>query len=474
MRAPRGDLPHVDPPRHPQLRDPRQIPSARHAGEESSGASRRLRALAALSGSLTDSLDPEDAANLVEQRALTALGATSAVVVTLGSFPPDASPSAGASTPAVVPTLNLVHAIGVSAEVGEALVRLPLEAPVPLAEVARVGEPLFLPSERELLRYPAWGAAVIRAGARAAAIVPVRANGELRGVLGLAWAVPRSFDEDERAFVVALGVMCAQAIMRAYLRAAEARARADAELANRSKTRFLTMISHELRTPMNAVMGYTELLAAEVCGPLSALQKDHLGRVRASGKHLLGLIEEILDYARAEAGANVVRAEPVCWTEVAEQSLVLVRPIAHKKGLRIHAEGPEEPVELHTDPRKLRQILVNLLANAIKFTDAGEVVLRLHMEAHDAGVRACFEVSDTGRGIAVHAQEHIFDAFWQEDSGAAHGSGGTGLGLPLARLLARLLGGDVTVARSTPGHGSTFAAWLPARYRADRGPHQRR
>lgn len=464
MPAPPGDLPHAAPPRHPQPRDHQQILPAQPAGEEISGASRRLRALAALSGSLTDSLGPEDAANLVEQQALTALGATSAVVVTLGRFPPDAPPSAAASAPPVAATLTLVHAIGLAAEVKAALVQLPLEAPVPLAEVARVGEPLFLPSERELLRYPAWGAAVIRAGARAAAIVPVWANGELRGVLGLAWDAPRTFDEDERAFVVTLGVMCAQAIMRAYLRAAEWKAREDAERANRSKTRFLTMISHELRTPMNAVMGYTELLAEEICGPVSALQKDHLGRVRASGKHLLGLIEELLGYARAEAGRDVVRAEPVLLVDVVEQSLVLVRPIADKKGLRIHVEGPDVPVELHTDPRKLRQILVNLLANAVKFTDTGEVVLLLRMEAHDAGVRVRFEVTDTGRGIAVDAQEHIFVAFWQEDSAAAHGFGGTGLGLPLARHLARQLGGDVIVARSAPGHGSTFAAWVPARY----------
>ena len=428
-----------------------------------SGASRRLRALAALSGSLTDSLGPEDAASLVEQKALTALGATSAVVMTLGAFPPPTEPSALAAEPSDEAALTLVHAIGVPTEVTAALKRLPLDAPVPLAEVARAGTARFLPSERELRSYPGWGDAMIRGGARAAAIVPVWANGELRGVLGLAWAEPRTFDEDERAFVLTLGVMCAQAIMRAYLRSAEWKAREAAERANRSKTAFLTMISHELRTPMNAVLGYTELLAEEIDGPVSALQKDHLGRVRASGNHLLQLIEELLDYARAEAGGNAVRVEPVLLADVVEQSLVLVRPIAEKKGLRLRVEWPAEPLELHTDARKLRQILVNLLANAVKFTELGDVVLHLRVEGRDADVRVYFEVTDTGCGIAPADREHIFDAFWQTESSSSHGAG-TGLGLPVARQLARLLGGDVVLSRSELGTGSTFVVSLPARY----------
>ena len=204
-----------------------------------SGASRRLRALAALSGSLTDALGPEDAADLVEQKALSALDATSAVVVTLGPFPPLSTTSididrrhdiSGVAHSALDGVLHVVHAIGLPAEVKAALEKLPLDAPVPFAEVARIGEPLFLPSEAEMRRYPDWATAMIAAGAHAAAIVPVWANGELRGVLGLTWAEPRVFDEDERAFVLTLGVMCAQAIMRAHLRAAERRAREGAEL----------------------------------------------------------------------------------------------------------------------------------------------------------------------------------------------------------------------------------------------------
>src|SRR5258707_1354325 len=130
---------------------------------------------------------------------------------------------------------------------------------------------------------------------------------------------------------------------------------------------------------MNAVLGYTSLLADELYGPVSPLQKEHLGRVSDTSRHLMSLIEDLLGYARIEAGEDIVRPESVRLVDVVEQSLALVRPMADTKGLRIRVEGPRDPIALHTDPRKLRQILVNLLANAVKFTDAGDVVLLLRV-----------------------------------------------------------------------------------------------
>lgn len=396
-------------------------------GAAVSGASHRLRALAALSGSLTDALSPTDAADLVERKALSALGATSAVVVTLGNFPPP--PGVEASKPDASATLHVVHAIGLPAEVNAALERQPLDAPLPFAEVARNGEPVFLESDDALRDYPDWGAAMIRAGAHAAAVVPVWANGELRGVLGLSWAERRRFDEDERAFVLTLGVMCAQAIMRAHLKAAERDARDGAERANQSKANFVTTISHELRTPINAVIGYADILSEGIDGPVNAEQQRHLGRMRASGTHLLALIEELLGFARVEAGEEVVRAEPALLADVVESSLELVRPLAELKGLRIRVEGPTTPVELHTDPVKLRQILVNLLANAVKFTRAGDVLVLLRIEGVDAEVKVFLEVTDTGDGISEDDQLHIFDPFWQKDPSSRTSGGSSGLGL---------------------------------------------
>jgi len=475
MRDP-SDEPQSATGRNPQQGEHEQIPLDHSHGVAISGASYRLRALAALSGSLTDALGPTEAADLVEQQALSALGAMSAVVVTLGTFPPAVSTSASAGTSASSDalTLNVVHAIGLPADVQAALEQLPLDAPVPLAEVARTGEPLFLASEGELARYPDWGAAMIRAGARAAAIVPVWANGELRGVLGLTWPAPQIFDEDERAFVLTLGVMCAQAIMRAHLRAAERRARETAEEANRSKARFVATISHELRTPMSAILGYTALLSDEMYGPVSALQKNHLGRVTASGTHLLGLVEELLGYARVEAGEDIVRAEALLLRDAVEQSLVLIHPLATQKGLRIRIEGAEEPLQLYTDPRKLRQILVNLLANAVKFTNTGEVILLFRVEGLGDDGRIHFEITDTGRGIALENREHVFEPFWQVDPTTTRGgAGSTGLGLAVARQLARSLGGDVNVAQSTVGKGSTFAFILPIRFSGSKAELQR-
>ena len=432
--------------------------------EEISAASQRLRALAALSGSLTDALGPAEAANLVEEKALSALGATSAVVVTLGPFPPKAPPNVGTYTAPPAAALRVVHAIGLPDEVSAALDQTPLESPVPFAQVARDGQPLFLGTEEVLGSSGDWGVAMIKAGARAAAIVPVWANGELRGVLGLSWPEPHTFDADEQAFVLTLGVMCAQAIMRAHLKGAEQDARESAEAANRSKAHFVATISHELRTPMNAVLGYTELMSEEIYGPVSALQRDHLDRVRASGKHLMGLIEDLLGYARVEAGVETVNPEPLELVDVVKASLVLVRPLADQKGLRIRLEAPEKPVELFTDARKLRQILVNLLANAVKFSEDGDVVLVLRVEGVEPDVRIHFEVTDHGRGIATADQAHIFDPFSRSDQPMSATTGSTGLGLPVARQLAQLLGGGLTLLRSAPGQGSTFIVSLPARF----------
>ena len=449
---------------------PPGLPPPPHHSVGISGASHRLRALSALSGSLTDALGPEEAAQLVELKALSALGATSAVVVTLGPFPP--IPPVTLATVPHVPVLRVVHAIGLPAELRALLDELPLEAPVPLAEVARDGAPRFLAAEADLLRYPAWGAAMISAGASAAAIVPVWANGELRGVLGLAWAEPRVFDEDERAFVLTLGVMCAQAIMRAHLRAAEKTsneaalaAKQVAELANESKAHFVATIIHELRTPMNAVIGYTQVIADELCGPVTALQRAHLGRVSASGKHLLGLVEQLSSHARIEAGEETLEMGDVAVNTLVDQSLVLVRPLADQKGLRIRVDGLERQVQLHTDAGKVRQILVNLLANAVKFTDRGDIVVAVRTEEQHGDAQVIFEVSDSGTGIATEHFDRIFEPFWQVGARSAQVHEGTGLGLSVARQLARLLGGDVVVTASALGRGSTFVCSVPVRAR---------
>src|SRR6185503_16736308 len=187
--------------------------------------------------------------------------------------------------------------------------------------------------------------------------------------------------------------------------------------------------------------------------------------VRRSSEHLLALIEELLRFARLDAGEETVRPERVLAGSVMEETLDIVRPIAEEKGIRIRADVPDEPIELYTDRVKLQQILLNLVANAVKYTEVGEVVLIVRFTGVGGELKIFFEVTDTGRGIAAADQPHVFEAFWRADHTlTGTRSQGTGLGLSVARRLAQLLGGDIVIGRSEPGRGSTFIVSLPARY----------
>lgn len=244
---------------------------------------------------------------------------------------------------------------------------------------------------------------------------------------------------------------------------AEHKARAVAEEMNRAKSRFLAIMSHEFRTPLNSIMGYAELLRREVAGPLTDTQRDHLARMDASTHHLLRLIDEVLDLSRVEAGEVELRPEEVDVAELSWEVIGVIEPQAREAGLELAARIPDQPLPLHTDPGRVRQILLNLLSNAVKFTDEGRVTLEILAESD--GIR--FVVADTGIGIAEAEIERIFDSFHQVGDGlVAGGRGGAGLGLAVSRSLAVLLGGDVTV-ESEPGVGSTFTLCLPVPMGAD-------
>jgi signal transduction histidine kinase len=233
-------------------------------------------------------------------------------------------------------------------------------------------------------------------------------------------------------------------------------ARQAAERASAAKSQFLAVMSHELRTPMNAILGFTDLLDAEISGPINDVQKSHLSRVRASAVHLLGLIDQVLSLARIEAGREEVFVEEVDVGAVVADVAAMMQPLAERRGLTLTIDV--EPPLLHatSDAGKLRQILLNLIGNAIKFTDEGTV--SLHVTA--SGEQLQVAIADTGRGIARDDMERIFDPFEQVDQTISRRAEGTGLGLPVSRELARLLGGEI-VAVSEPGRGSTFTLRLP-------------
>jgi len=240
--------------------------------------------------------------------------------------------------------------------------------------------------------------------------------------------------------------------MEAELRSALERA----EGASLAKSEFMAAMSHELRTPLGAIIGYSDLLETEVIGPLSERQKEHMRRMKMGAWHLLGIIEEILTFSRLDAGREPVHAERVDPARIAADAVAMVEPQAQQKGLELRVHLPAQAPEISTDAGKLRQVLVNLLGNAVKFTDRGEVSLRMWSDPEVLYV----EVSDTGPGIPPEYLERIFEPFTQVDSSHTRVKGGTGLGLPVSRRLARLLGGELEVA-STPGQGSRFTVSHP-------------
>jgi PAS domain S-box-containing protein len=237
----------------------------------------------------------------------------------------------------------------------------------------------------------------------------------------------------------------------------ERAARAEAETANRAKAEFLTVMSHELRTPLNAIGGYAELIEMGVHGPVTDEQRVALERIQRSQRHLLGLINGVLNYAKVDAGAVVYEFAPVPMHDVLSTCEALTAPQVRTKRIQFRYQACDPALRSHADREKVQQIVLNLLSNAVKFTEPGGCVTLECMpgDAYHLLVR----VSDTGRGIADDQLERIFQPFVQVDAALTRTASGTGLGLAISRDLARGMGGDLTVS-SAPGVGSTFTLTL--------------
>jgi len=235
-------------------------------------------------------------------------------------------------------------------------------------------------------------------------------------------------------------------------------ARADAEQANRAKGEFLAVMSHELRTPLNAIGGYAELMEMGLRGPVTEEQRADLARIQQSQRHLLGLINQVLNYTRVETGTVRYDLSDVPVGEALAAAEALIVPQVRARGLTYLLGGCDPALRVRADRDKLQQILLNLLTNAIKFTDAGG---ELRVACGTRGGAVEISVADTGVGIAADKLASVFEPFVQVDQRLTRPHEGVGLGLAISRDLALGMGGDL-VAESTPGVGSTFTLTLPA------------
>ena len=430
-------------------------------------ARERIERLQLLTAAFARALSVGEVATLVSTAASDALGASTAGVMLLT---PDGR------------ELEVVHAMGWKQH-GDTLAlhqRFPVDAGNASGQAVLFGQPVILESVAEYgARFPDLASLVVQRGLAATMVLPLLVDDRPIGTIGFSWDHDRHFAPEEVGFVTALAQQAAQALRRVSLLEAEMAARqaaeeareeaqaafAQVERAIRAKSSFLAMMSHELRTPLNAIRGYADLMGMGLYGPMTAEQLSVLARITASERHLLGIIEDILDFARIDAGHLALTLGTIDVRRVIADAEVLLAPQLERKQLAFVRAGlladvaGDAPVTLpaRADADRLRQVIVNLLSNAAKFTESGGTIT---VSASVDSTSVCLSVQDTGQGIAAGQLEQIFAPFTQVEAALTRTRGGAGLGLAISRELARAMHGDITVT-STPGVGSVFSLTLP-------------
>jgi signal transduction histidine kinase len=355
--------------------------------------------------------------------------------------------------------LEFAAVYGLSADYGEKFRQmglLPADDSSPSGRAVSTGKPYWV---ADISRHPlcaTWKHISLGEGVRAVICVPLVLEGQSAGTLNQYMAEPHRFAAREVRLLEVVAQQVSLAIERARLYEQLKHQHEAALLASERKSRFLATMNHELRSPMTAIVGFADLLQQEVPGPLNAAQKRHVRMISASARHMMAVVNDALDVARIEAGKLECLIEPVDAAQVIGEVADMMTPLAAAKRLELDCPQPGEPLTVRCDRQRCKQILVNLVSNAIKFTAHGRILVS---GFRDSAVphRARIAVSDTGIGLRPDQVPLLFQEFQQLPT--PHRQMGTGLGLAISRKLARLMGGDIEV-QSDYGHGSTFTLTL--------------
>jgi signal transduction histidine kinase/CheY-like chemotaxis protein len=323
--------------------------------------------------------------------------------------------------------------------------------PVQVADIAEAGA--YSGPLRDVL---------LRTGTRALLGVPLLRENHLIGGLTVTKRTPGEFPPAIIDLLRTFASQSALAIQNARLFSEIEDKSRQLEVADRHKSEFLANMSHELRTPLNAIIGYSEMLQEDAADLGAEQLTDDLQKINAAGKHLLELINAVLDLSKIEAGKMELYLETFDVATLVRDIAAVIQPLAAKNTNRLEVRCPDAIGPMHADLTKVRQALFNLLSNACKFTEGGTIALAVARETLDGQEWLTFGVSDTGIGMTPEQLAKLFEAFTQADAATTRRYGGTGLGLALSRRLCRMMGGDVT-AESEAGRGSTFTIRLPAR-----------